>query len=201
MFRNVYESEFDCKGQFWFELFDCVMVGLMLGTLSLGGVMSTYTGFWDFHPAALWVLAGIISFMHARWKWRWRRLCGAITYQDAANVDSDTSEFGSQEVVKSFDPRYYVDPIIKLIDANEANEAEAAKDELESPKVRLSPCSARTPIVPPTPLGKPQLEACGLTAGKVRDLRRRPRPVVLRTWLACLCPWRRRNSVDFSPQF
>merc|ERR1711879_377174 len=38
LFTNVYSEEFDCGGEFWHELFNGVMVGMLLGTLSLCGL-------------------------------------------------------------------------------------------------------------------------------------------------------------------
>lgn len=192
MFRNVYDQEFDCRGHFWFELFDCAMAGLELGSLSLGGVVSTYTGFWDYRPTALWVLAGGIFFLHARWNWQWRPLCHAITFQDAVEVDDDPSEFGSKEVIKGFDPRLYVDPIVKLVGAD-AGHGPSVETQTEE-----SPAATCRNIVPPTPIGRQITDTFCLPTGGV--LRKAPptpkrRPLMIR-WFWPWCIPDRRPPVD-----
>merc|ERR1712137_214419 len=52
LFKYVYEPEFQCAGAFWYDLFNGVMIGMLMGTFTLLAVASSYFSYRQF--LALW---------------------------------------------------------------------------------------------------------------------------------------------------
>mmetsp|Transcript_20518 Transcript_20518/g.71004 ORF Transcript_20518/g.71004 Transcript_20518/m.71004 type:complete len:759 (+) Transcript_20518:35-2311(+) len=102
----------DCHGGMWYELFPCAMLGLLLGSCAVTGVLLTSMvkapNAWS--PllgvlALLVLIAGEVKF------WldcdRFKQLSEAMPYEDAATIDNDEAHAA---LVDTFDPDYYTDP-------------------------------------------------------------------------------------------
>eukprot|EP00928_Gymnodinium_smaydae_P027330 TRINITY_DN21174_c0_g5_i1.p1 TRINITY_DN21174_c0_g5~~TRINITY_DN21174_c0_g5_i1.p1 ORF type:complete len:866 (-),score=193.71 TRINITY_DN21174_c0_g5_i1:389-2866(-) len=110
LFLNVYSEEFDCSGDFWYDLFDGAMIGLILAQLSLSGIAALYTSTSSYEVGALLVLLLLTV-------WSWRRLTNdfvglsqTMSYQEAVK-----SSQASAEVCKGFRDDYYMDPLLLRI--------------------------------------------------------------------------------------
>ena len=85
LFKHVYDEEFDSGGQFWYDLFNCVFVGLLLSTLSLLGLAALYGS--SLQVFALSPLPFLVMYLAFRgwrngWKSRWTSLEDAINAEE-----------------------------------------------------------------------------------------------------------------------
>ena len=90
LFHHVYDEEFDSGGAFWYDLFNCVFVGLLLSTLSLLGLAALYGS--SLQVLALAPLPFCVAYLALRcwrngWKSRWTSLEDAIDTEDAVLGD------------------------------------------------------------------------------------------------------------------
>lgn len=87
LFTHVYDSEFDGSGVFWYDLFNCVILGLLLSTLSLIGLAILYGSYTQL--VFLIPLPVLVVYLALRcwgrigWKSRWTAL------EDAVRADQD----------------------------------------------------------------------------------------------------------------
>ena len=101
LFNHVYDEEFDSGGAFWYDLFNCVFVGLLLSTLSLLGLGALYGS--SLQVIALSPLPFLVVYLAFRgwrkgYKSRWTSLEDAI----------DAEQEG--DVISSFRPDLYLEP-------------------------------------------------------------------------------------------
>jgi len=92
LFAHVYAPEFDSSGAFWYDLFNSVLLGLLMGTLSLVGLAKKYATtaqFWTLVPLPM----GIVGFGFYCWD-QWGALSRSVPLSDAVAVDSDSIEVG-----------------------------------------------------------------------------------------------------------
>jgi len=105
LFLYVYTPEFNCRGAFWNELFHGSMVGLLLGTLSLAALADL----WSSEFFALLVLSGVVVVFHYLFHEHFAVPSRFPSLKEARRVDEKCGD----AVLASFDPSFYVDPIIK----------------------------------------------------------------------------------------
>ncbi|CAJ1365089.1 unnamed protein product [Effrenium voratum] len=101
LFLYVYDAEFDSGGAFWYDLFNCVLVGLLLSTLSLLGLAAlygTYMQLLALLPLPFLVVYLALHCWKSGWKSRWTSL------EDAVQADE------SDSVLSTFDPDLYKEP-------------------------------------------------------------------------------------------
>uniref|UniRef100_A0A7S4Q4I3 CSC1/OSCA1-like 7TM region domain-containing protein n=1 Tax=Alexandrium monilatum TaxID=311494 RepID=A0A7S4Q4I3_9DINO len=122
LFRYVYTAEFDCQGRFWEELFHGAMSGLLLGALTVTGVVGAKadTEFPFYVMSVLLVIILIFkhnvhSFFHKRSLY--------MPFEDAIKVDRTVGP----DLVRRFDSMYYVDPIERLA-GDEAQDASISSE-------------------------------------------------------------------------
>lgn len=108
LFRYVYESEFDCAGMFWYDLFHFLMVGLLMGTLSLIALIALYRdGGYEF--IALLPLPALLGYLYWYCYQQFWHTAAFLSYEDAKRLDtSDHSELAD----RFLDPDYYRDPAL-----------------------------------------------------------------------------------------
>mmetsp|Transcript_14481 Transcript_14481/g.34193 ORF Transcript_14481/g.34193 Transcript_14481/m.34193 type:complete len:922 (-) Transcript_14481:189-2954(-) len=123
LFHNVYQSEYDCMGMFWHELFDFSMAALLLGPISLAGIYATFIGPLAWQLQVIWLAPiGIIS---RYWSWYrlYNPLCSVLPFQDAVELDTRKLGAGSSArcwqmkcltgevaVTETFSSDCYIDP-------------------------------------------------------------------------------------------
>lgn len=109
LFRYVYEPEFDCSGAFWYELFDFLMLGLSLGTISLIALAGLYS---NWGPPFL-VLLPLLVVLFELWcycKNTFVKVSSFMSYEDAAMLDR-----GNLDLAEEFlSEVYYTDPSLDV---------------------------------------------------------------------------------------
>lgn len=111
-------QEFDCCGGFWFELFGCAMGGLLVGVVSVTGVLTLrlvrnaeQLKWYGFMPAyAMSALVPVIVYFWWRCNKNFNVLASVMPYEDAVTVSRYTL---SDQVVSKFDGDYFLDPLLK----------------------------------------------------------------------------------------
>ena len=134
LFRYVYEPEFECSGAFWYDLFDGLFVGMMLGAGTLTATVSLYSGkiyggaFSGF--AALSPLCGLVMILYWHCIKQFKQASLHMAYEDAVAVDRDLPELAS-----TFPKDHYEDPVMKIIKKHGA----ASFAEIALPKTSYNP--------------------------------------------------------------
>ncbi|CAE8602780.1 unnamed protein product, partial [Polarella glacialis] len=102
LFTYVYEPEFDSCGMFWYDLFSSILVGLLLGTLSLVGLALIYGNYAQF--VALLPLPVLV--LRLGWRCTSQGLqCMWIPLEDAVAADQDEGA-----AIASFSEELYARP-------------------------------------------------------------------------------------------
>ena len=103
LFVHVYDTEFDGSGVFWYDLFNCVLLGLFLSTLSLIGLAILYGSYTQL--VFLFPLPLLVGYLALRcwgrmgWKSRWTSL------EDAVRADQDEGS-----ALAGFQENLYAEP-------------------------------------------------------------------------------------------
>lgn len=125
LFSFVYTPEFDCGGGCWYELFNNVMIGLLLGTLSLAGLASAFVAFHSVEFYSLLVLSAVVVAFHYYYHCYFAIPSRWLSLEDASTLDRkcEASDVDLSALLRA---DYYIDPIIK--DAGEPPRAFAPRE-------------------------------------------------------------------------
>eukprot|EP00933_Yihiella_yeosuensis_P043994 TRINITY_DN39038_c0_g1_i1.p1 TRINITY_DN39038_c0_g1~~TRINITY_DN39038_c0_g1_i1.p1 ORF type:complete len:591 (+),score=59.66 TRINITY_DN39038_c0_g1_i1:215-1774(+) len=106
LFRYVYTPDFDCGGMFWFDVFHVLMIGLLVGTLSLGAVLFLYAPKgWEYYASAPLVVA--VCYLYWFCYSQFWNAGMFMSYEDARRMES------SEDVAdQCLDENYYQDPVL-----------------------------------------------------------------------------------------
>lgn len=104
LFANVYEPEFDGGGVIWFDLFNSVLLGLLLGTLSLLGLALAYADSAQF--LALVPLPLLVGMLGCHCWYSIGFQSKHVALEDAVHVD------GAEDPTPGFCCDLYRDPIL-----------------------------------------------------------------------------------------
>jgi len=134
LFTYVYTPEFDCFGRFWYELFNSLMWGLVLSSLSLAALASAFVGFDTVEFYALVILAGLVSASYIHFHKVYIVPSRHLSLEDACAVDRLCKDL----VKEQFSEALYIDPIVTNPgahlfghrEAGERNEQEVVADEV-----------------------------------------------------------------------
>merc|ERR1712194_957033 len=124
LFLYVYTPEFESAGAFWYDLFNCAMMGLIVGDASLAALAASYCGFTSHNFYACAVLPVFAFAFQAFCQRRYAIPSRHVSLEDAVNADvpeQDLSPFrNSQRSCDNvqFNSNYYVDPILTNRDSD-----------------------------------------------------------------------------------
>lgn len=118
LFANVYEPEFDGGGVIWYDLFNSVLLGLLLGALSLLGLAAAYASYGQF------MVLLPLPFVVGTLGWYcWYRIgfqSKHVSLGDAVQVDA------AEDPTPGFTRDFYEDPILSWASFETALEREVS---------------------------------------------------------------------------
>lgn len=101
LFNYVYDEEFDSGGAFWYDLFNAVLIGQLLSTLSLLGLAALYGS--SLQLLVLAPLPFFVLYLALRsWRIGWKSQCTSL--EDAIDAEQDAA------VLDTFKKELYVEP-------------------------------------------------------------------------------------------
>ena len=101
LFNYVYDEEFDSGGAFWYDLFNAVLIGQLLSTLSLLGLAALYGS--SLQLLVLAPLPFFVLYLALRsWRIGWKSQCTSL--EDAIDAEQDAA------VMDTFKKELYVEP-------------------------------------------------------------------------------------------
>jgi len=109
LFRFAYTPEFDAGGVYWHELFNGAVIGLLFGTLSLAGMVGSYSRWYSGQFLALLALAALVSLLFGIFLFEFASPSRFFSLEDACAAD----EVSGESISSAFASDYYVDPVLK----------------------------------------------------------------------------------------
>jgi len=104
LFAHVYTPEFNGRGEMWYNLFTCVVLGLLLGVLSLIALSLQYG------TQLQTILLALLPFLVLAWAYHcWYRIgvpSRVYSLEEAADIDNLECPFSG------FDEQLYLDPVL-----------------------------------------------------------------------------------------
>lgn len=111
LFRYAYTPEFNAGGACWHELFNGAVIGLLFGTLSLAGIVGSYTEWYSGQFLALLALAALVLLLFGIFIFHFGAPSRFFSMEDACAAD----EISGESIASIFVADYYVDPVLKPV--------------------------------------------------------------------------------------